>query len=552
VSSLKEVYETIIETVDIVEVARKYVDLKKVGSNYSALSPFKNETVPSFFVSPSKKIFKCFSSGHGGNVIKLVSLLEGVSYLEAAKKLALEYNIPVEIEEDDKYYEILRDACIYYNKQLHQNKKAVLYLKKRGVYELADEFLLGYCPQDNTELYSILVKKYTAEDINNTGLFVRLENKVKNFFDNRIIIPVFDFYGRIFNIQARAVSDLEKTKKYIFMRANRYNTEKKEVYNLNKAKEYIKQKEEAIITEGVFEVFALYKAGHKNTVSFLGVNYKHEQVQKIKRLTDTVFLIFDPDTTGINTIIKFAEQYANEFIIYTYEFQNTQEDIDALLHKNKQLNIEDNKILISSFIRKKYEAAQTPKEKIKYKKTFENIINSISNKDIKVFYEEDYKIINNNHIKKVFLMSNIENVKNIIRSRNKEKIRNTIMNDEDYCFFLFLIKNYDLKINNEPLSKFFSELLCGYNFKDKIKNSLKDLICFSFFTKLPIEKSLHYFEDESLSELVIELILLAETGPDILDDFSIEDFFRYITSKRDELNNKIEQFIIIADSVTLR
>jgi len=539
-----DTFEKIRESVDIVEIISKYVSLKKVGQNYTAFSPFKSETKPSFFVSPNKKIFKCFSSGYGGDVIKFVSLIEGISYTEAAKRLAKEYNVDVNLGDEDPYYDIMRDLAAYYNSMLHKNKKAILYLKSREVFEVANDFILGYAPLDQTDIYKILLEKYSENDILSTGLFYKNNNEITSFFKDVLVFPLYDIFGRVFNMQARVIgAGNDSRSKYIFTRGNGRNENTREIYNLNKAQNYIRQQDEAIVTEGIFDTLYLYAKGYKNVVALLGLSFSKTQMDKIKRYTNTLFVIFDSDNAGEKALLKLGLEYSNDFLLYTLDYpKGFSGDIDKLMKAQKDFDIQKNKVLISTYIRKRYEDATEAQKKLFYKKTIEKMVSNIKESTIKNFYLEDFKLFVDSETKRKVLYNNPQNVLSILKEGNKNKIKDLINNDLDCQVFAFVIRNYDLFLLNKKVIQIFVENLCGYHYPDDLKDDVKDVLCLAYVKGISPLEAVEYFETEQ-RDVLESLVSYMLFDVDVILAFSLEDFTEYVVEKKNELEKSLSLFL---------
>ena len=197
------------ERIDIVEVVGDFVDLKKSGSSYKALSPFTSEKTPSFFVSPSKQIFKCFSTGKGGDAIEFLKEVESMSYVEALKYLAEKYG--VEIDEVDNYspqntekeslFIITSKSNEFFIKNLESQDGqnfAKTYLDHRGFSsDMIKEFGIGYSSKDWNSLFNYLTENGYEEDlIEKAGLIIKKNNKKYDRFRNRLMFPIHNLSGK--------------------------------------------------------------------------------------------------------------------------------------------------------------------------------------------------------------------------------------------------------------------------------------------------------------------------------------------------------------------
>lgn len=304
------------DRLDIVQVISEYLQLQKTGANYRAICPFHSEKKPSFFVSPSKQIFKCFGCGVAGDVFKFIMQIEGIDFKEALQVLARKAGVELKREpikertKKQKLYDICELATKFFEKQLKETKKgkeAKEYLKERGIGEdLIKEWRIGYAPNTWRGLSNFLVAKgFKREDVVEAGLALRKEEKKEGLpydrFRGRIIFPIFNlqdfvvgFGGRIFEKE----KEEKETAKYINTPNTLIYDKSKILYGLNKAKVDIRKEDSVVLVEGYTDVILSHKAGVKNIVSSSGTSLTPYQLKILSRYTKNLVLGFDMDIAG--------------------------------------------------------------------------------------------------------------------------------------------------------------------------------------------------------------------------------------------------------------
>lgn len=315
--------DEIYRTADIIEIISDYVTLKRKGTNFWALSPFVKEKSPSFAVNPAKGIYKCFSSGKGGNVISFLMEMEGYSYPEALLHIAKKYNIDIPEAETDEGYEKKRNqleslyvlldfASKFYNEQLTKTESgrniALRYFKERGILESTVEvFQLGYAP----DTWDSLAKEarsqlYQEEYLIEAGLCT-LSEKTGSLIDrfrDRIMFPILNPTGKTVGFGGRIMGNKEKEAKYINSPESLVYHKSQILFGLYQARNAIREKNLCILTEGYMDVIALYQSGIYHTVASSGTALTEEQAKLIKRFTKNVLLIYDGDAPGIKAALR--------------------------------------------------------------------------------------------------------------------------------------------------------------------------------------------------------------------------------------------------------
>ena len=314
--------EQIKSKLDIVEVVGSYIKLQKTGINYRALCPFHSEKKPSFFVSPSRQIFKCFGCGEFGDLFKFVMKIEGLEFGDALRILAKRAGVELRRQdpklktERRRLYEITELACRFFERQLKESKAGLEvkeYLLKRGINEESiKKWRLGYSPNTWRGLSDFLVSKgYEREEIVKTGLAIKKESEeVHSAYDRfrgRIIFPVFDlnsqvigFGGRVFekDQDPKLKSKDEEVARYINTPNTLLYDKSWVLYGLNFAKVEIRRNDVCILVEGYTDVILSYQAGFQNTVGTSGTALTPFQLKILKRYSQNLITAFDMDIAG--------------------------------------------------------------------------------------------------------------------------------------------------------------------------------------------------------------------------------------------------------------
>lgn len=303
------VLDEIRDRADIVDLIGEYVDLKRSGSNYMGLCPFHSEKTPSFSVSPSKSIFKCFGCGVGGDVITFVMKRENLSFPEAVEFLADKYNVRLEVYKDEnkearekrnRLYEINREAGLHFLKNYEASQKTQLYLKNRMLSDKTiRSYGIGYSKDSWTDLYDHLTKMGYRED---ELLELNLISKSKNGnyidrFRDRVMFPIINRNNRIIGFGARAFGDAKP--KYLNSRETPIFHKGSNVFNINIISRE-STRERIILVEGYMDVISLYNSGINYSVASLGTSLTIDQANIIKKMARDIYICYDSDSAGIN------------------------------------------------------------------------------------------------------------------------------------------------------------------------------------------------------------------------------------------------------------
>ena len=303
------VLDEIRDRADIVDLIGEYVDLKRSGSNYMGLCPFHSEKTPSFSVSPSKSIFKCFGCGVGGDVITFIMKRENLSFPEAVEFLADKYNVRLEVYKDEnkearekrnRLCEINREAGLHFLKNYQASQKAQLYLKNRMLSDKTiRSYGIGYSKDSWTDLYDHLTKMgYKEEELLELNLISKSKNG--NYIDrfrDRVMFPIINRNNRIIGFGARAFGDAKP--KYLNSRETPIFHKGSNVFNMNIISRE-STRERIILVEGYMDVISLYNSGINYSVASLGTSLTIDQANIIKRMAKDIYICYDSDNAGIN------------------------------------------------------------------------------------------------------------------------------------------------------------------------------------------------------------------------------------------------------------
>ncbi|MEM1059825.1 MAG: DNA primase [Verrucomicrobiota bacterium] len=321
----EEVIEQVRQASDIVDVIDSVVPLKRAGTNYKALSPFNQEKTPSFFVSPSKQIFKDFSSGHGGGVFQFVMLYENVDFPTAVRRLAERAGIAVPEEalpEDErgtdrgqreKLFELHTAATNWFKRNLLKDpagEPGRAYLKGREITaEMAKEFNLGYAPDAwDATLNWGQQHGFNQELLELAGLATRNDQgRVYDRFRGRLMFPISDETGRVIGFSGRLLDPEAKAAKYVNSPDTPIFHKSKVLYGLHKTRRDIQDAGRVVVAEGQLDLIRCYVNGVKNVVAPQGTAFTEQHGRLLRRFTGEVMLCFDADNAGQNAAARSVE-----------------------------------------------------------------------------------------------------------------------------------------------------------------------------------------------------------------------------------------------------
>ncbi|MFZ1379727.1 MAG: DNA primase [Saprospiraceae bacterium] len=309
--------QAVIDISRIEEVVRDYVNLRPRGSNLTGLCPFHKEKTPSFSVSPSKNIYKCFGCGKAGNSVQFMMEVENLSFPEAIRALAKRYNITLEESKSHDYSEENTDlqslniinewAKEYFKKQLWETSEgqniAYTYLKERGFLDSTiQKFELGFAHDEYSHFTDECKKEnYSLEFAKELGLISQSE---KDFFRNRVMFPIHSQSGKTIGFAGRVMGTDVKLAKYINSPESRIYNKSKTLYGLHLAKNSIRKNNFAILVEGYTDVISLVQSGVENVVASSGTSLTEDQAQILSRLSPNVTILYDGDQAGIKATLR--------------------------------------------------------------------------------------------------------------------------------------------------------------------------------------------------------------------------------------------------------
>ena len=354
--------DKIFSTIRVEEIIGEYVQLKRAGSNFKGLSPFHEEKTPSFVVSPSKQIWKDFSSGKGGTAITFLMEIEGFTYPEALRHAAKKYGI--EIEEDqveyseeqkkaqserEILYKIHEVANTFFQENLWETQEgktiALSYFKERELHDdIIKKFQLGYSPEKkNAFTEYALAKGYEKEILEKSGISIFPENSPSGIdrFRERVIFPIHSFSGRVLGFGARILKSNVKTAKYLNSPETEIYHKSNVLYGLNQSKQAISRENLCLLVEGYMDVISLHQSGIENVVASSGTALTTEQIKLIKRLTENVTILFDGDAAGIKASFRSIDMLLSEGMNIRVVLFPDGDDPDSFARKNPRDFVED-------------------------------------------------------------------------------------------------------------------------------------------------------------------------------------------------------------------
>ena len=328
----RETVDRIYAAANIVDIIGDYVTLKRKGVNYQACCPFHNEKTPSFVVSPSKGVYKCFGCGKGGNAVTFLMEHENITYPEALKMVAKRYGIEVREKElseeeirrnDDRESMFVLNgwAAEYFANYLHRETEGqsvglAYFRQARGLTDATiHKFGLGFCPAKGDRMSKdALAAGYKKEFLLSTGLSLARERdgSLYDRFRDRVIFPVHNISGRVVAFGGRTLRTDKTVAKYQNSPESEIYSKKRELYGLYFAKRAIQQQDFAIMVEGYLDVISMHQAGIENVVASSGTSLTTEQIRLLGRFTKNITVIYDGDSAGIHASLRGIDMILKE------------------------------------------------------------------------------------------------------------------------------------------------------------------------------------------------------------------------------------------------
>lgn len=314
--------DRILDAAQIADVVSDFVSLRKRGVNFVGLCPFHDDKSPSFYVSPSKGLCKCFSCGKGGNAVHFVMEHEQMSYPEALKWLAKKYHIEVaerELTQQQKDDQSIRESLFVVNEFArnyfqnilynHADGKAIAmtYFRQRGIRDdIVKKFQLGFSTSSNDAFAKEAMQKgYQKEFLVKTGLcYEREDGSVRDRFWGRVIFPVHTVMGKVVAFGGRTLSNEKKIAKYVNSPESEIYHKSNELYGIYFAKQAMMKQEKCYLVEGYMDVIAMHQSGIENVVASSGTALTQGQIKLIHRFTTNVTILYDGDNAGIAASFK--------------------------------------------------------------------------------------------------------------------------------------------------------------------------------------------------------------------------------------------------------
>ena len=337
--------------ISIEDLAGEYLELKRTGRNFKALSPWTNERTPSFIISPDKQIWHDFSSGKGGDIFGFIMEVEGMNFREALEFLARKAGVEIETfdskrskeiaEKKERLRKILQISANFYQHMLIRDKEALRYVfrNRKLSKEIVQEFKIGFAPNGQKTLTNFLLKKgFTINDIRDAGLLNRFGGDI---FRNRMVIALQDSSGSPVGFTGRVIKDEPNAPKYLNTPQTLLYDKSSNIFGLSQAKNEIRKSGFVVVVEGNMDVISSHQAGVKNVVATAGTAMTVHHLKALGRFSNDVRLCFDSDQAGISATeraISLGQQAGVELSIITLnQSAGEAKDPDELIQKDLEL-----------------------------------------------------------------------------------------------------------------------------------------------------------------------------------------------------------------------
>ena len=342
--------QQILSRIDIIDVVGAFVKLKRRGSNFLGLCPFHNEKTPSFTVSPSKELYKCFGCGRSGNTVSFVMEHEKYSYPEALRWLANKYGIEIEetfqsdeqrqqMQAADSLYIINQFAQQFFSKVLFDTEEGqeigLAYFKERGFREeVIRKFQLGYSPEQRDAFTKeAIAKQYNPELLIKSGLVANRNEQLQDNYRGRVIFPVHNHSGKVLGFGARILKSNDKAPKYINTPENEIYIKSKILYGSYFARQSIDKADECLLVEGYTDVLSLHQAGIENVVASGGTSLTPDQLRLIRKYTNNLTIIYDGDAAGVKAALRGLDLALEEGLNVKLVLIPDKDDPDSYVNK---------------------------------------------------------------------------------------------------------------------------------------------------------------------------------------------------------------------------
>jgi DNA primase len=354
----KQTIDEIFHAARVEEVIGEFVTMKKSGSNYKAKSPFVDEKTPSFMISPAKQIWKCFSSGKGGNVVSFLMEHEHFSYVEALRWLANKYQIVIKEDREQTPEELqqisIREnlsvinefARTHFSDNLHTHDQGraigLSYFRERGFREdIITKFQLGYCLDESDGFTKkALEKGYKLEFLEKAGLTKVKDNRHFDFFRGRVMFPIHSVAGKVLGFGGRTLKTEKSVAKYFNSPETELYNKSKILYGLFFAKNSIIKHDRCFLVEGYTDVISLHQSGLENVVASSGTALTHDQIKLIKRYTENITILYDGDAAGIRASFRGIDMILEEGLNVKVVLFPDGDDPDSFAKKHSHSEIE--------------------------------------------------------------------------------------------------------------------------------------------------------------------------------------------------------------------
>lgn len=397
----RQTVDRILDAANIVDVVSDFVTLKRAGANLKGLCPFHDDRTPSFMVSPSKNICKCFACGKGGTPVHFIMEHEQLTYPEALRYLAKKYHIEIKEREqtdEEKAEQSERESLFIVNEwanEWFQNQMndtvdgravGLAYFRQRGFRDdIIKKFQLGFCPDKyDAQWQAALAEGFNEDYILKTGLCIRNEaGKTYDRFRNRVIFPIHTISGKVVGFGGRVLDSRTKgvSIKYQNSPESIIYSKKRELYGLYLAKQAIVKNELCYLVEGYTDVMAMHQMGVENVVASSGTALTHEQIRAIHRFTENIVVIYDGDAAGIKASQRGIDMLLAEGMTVKLLLLPDGDDPDSFARKHTaeeyQRYLQEHQV---DFIRFKTDLllAEAQGDPIKLSRLVNNIVDSIA------------------------------------------------------------------------------------------------------------------------------------------------------------------------------